>query len=104
MWRSTAHSSSTSRKSDTTWSTPRPAAATPAAIPASSAAEAVRLGVFSPVEERWLSVREVEKPTAPAATASVARAAMAAISAPVASTSARARSPMAWTRRAPWGT
>src|SRR5205823_3331334 len=59
MWRSTIHSSSTGRKSETTWRRPRPVAATPAAIPASSAAEAVRLGVFSPVEERWLSVGDV---------------------------------------------
>ena len=79
-------------------------AATPAAIPASSAAEAVRLGVFSPVEERWLRVREVEKPTAPAATASVARAAMWAMSSSVARSLATARGPMACTRRAPWGT
>ncbi len=48
MFRSTAHSSSMSRKSETTCSTPRPAAATPAAMPASSAADAVRLGSLLP--------------------------------------------------------
>ena len=41
---------------------------------------------------------------APAATASRARAAMAAMSSSLAGSPATARSPMAWTRMAPWGT
>ena len=44
------------------------------AMPSSSSASAVRVGVSSPLELRWLRVREVLKPMAPASTAWRARA------------------------------
>ena len=42
-----------------------PVAPTARAIPSSSSASAVRVGVSSPLELRWLRVREVLKPMAP---------------------------------------
>ena len=53
-------------------------------MPVSSSSPAVSVGVGCPSEVRWLSVREVEKPSAPASTARFASAAMAAMSASVA--------------------
>ena len=57
-------------KSEMNCSTPRPASCRPNAIARSSSSVARRLGVGSPVIERWLTEREVEHPIAPARTAS----------------------------------
>ena len=54
--------------------TPRPASFMPSAMPKSSASEARSEGVGSPFTVRWLSVREVEKPSAPARMASAVSA------------------------------
>ena len=51
-----------------------------AAMPTSSSASAVSVGVGSPRLVRWFSVRDVVKPSAPAATASAASAPIASIS------------------------
>jgi hypothetical protein len=81
-----------------------PVAPMASAMPISSSASAVRVGVGSPLLVRWLSVREVVKPSAPAATAWAASSAMAAMSSAVAGSRAAPRSPMTLSRRAPWGT
>ena len=65
-----ANSSSMSRKSETTCEHAAPARRSPLAMPTSSSAAAVSVGVGSPRLVRWLSVREVVKPSAPASTAS----------------------------------
>ena len=46
-------------------------------MPVSSSSAAVSVGVGWPSLVRWLSVRDVEKPSAPASTARLAIAAMA---------------------------
>ena len=89
-----ATSSRGSVKSDTTWSTPLPTAPSPSAMPASSLAAAVKVGVQSPRLVRWLRVRDVVKPMAPASIASPARRAISAISSSVAGSRAAPRSPM----------
>ena len=61
-----------------------------AAIAVSSSSPAFSVGVKSPVEVRWLSVREVEKPSAPARTASPPSAAIALLSSGVDGIAARA--------------
>ena len=61
------------QKSEMISITPWPASATPSAIASSSSARARNDGVGSPVDVRWLSVRELEKPMAPARMASAAR-------------------------------
>jgi hypothetical protein len=63
-------------------------------MPAISAALAVKEGIGSPVLLRWLSVRDVEKPTAPATSASRVNSAMATTSASVAGSPLAPRSPM----------
>ena len=67
--------------------TPVPASFMPSAMPISSASEARSDGVGSPFTVRWLSVREVEKPSAPARIASAVSARICAISSGVASSS-----------------
>ena len=79
--------------------TPRPASFMPSAMPRSSASEARSEGVGSPFTVRWLSVREVEKPSAPARMASAVSARISATSSAVASSSFAARSPMTNTRK-----
>jgi hypothetical protein len=76
----------------------------PRAMAASSAALASAPGVGRPSLPRWLSVRPVEKPTAPATIASRTSSPMRAISASVATSPASARSPIANTRTASCGT
>jgi hypothetical protein len=63
-------------------------------MPISSSGDAVVPAASSPSLARWMTVRVVEKPTAPAAIASRRRAAMAAISSAVASALAPPRSPI----------
>ena len=72
------------------------------AMPASSSAAAVSVGVHSPVLVRWFLVREVVKPSAPASIASRAMRPMATMSAGVASSRSAPRSPITYTRSAPW--
>jgi len=98
--RSIAISRSESVKSDTNCSTPLPAAPSARAMPSSSSSAAVSVGVGCPSLERWLSVREVEKPSAPASTASAAIPAMAAMSAAVAGSRSAPRLPITYTRSA----
>ena len=90
-------------KSEMNSMTPRPASFMPSAMPKSSASEARSEGVGSPFTVRWLSVREVEKPSAPARMASAVSARISATSSAVASSSFAARSPMTNTRSAPCG-
>ena len=85
MARKVENSSSTSRKSETTCSTPVPAAPTPSAIPISSSGAAVSVGVKAPVDVLWLRVLLVVKPSAPASMPSRASSAIAAMSSGVAS-------------------
>jgi hypothetical protein len=59
--------------------------------------------VKSPVDVRWFSVREVEKPSAPALTASAASAAIALLSSSVAGSRRAPRSPITYTRSAACG-
>ncbi len=82
------------QKSEMISITPWPASATPSAIASSSSERARRDGVGSPVDVRWLSVRELEKPMAPARMASAANVRMAAVSSSVASSSRAPRSPI----------
>ena len=96
-------SSSTSMKSDTSWSTPFPASPRARAMPTSSSASAVSVGVGSPRLVRWFSVREVVKPRAPSSTACRAMRAISAMSSGVAGSRREPRSPMTCRRRAPWG-
>ena len=84
MLRRMANSAAGSSKSEITCRTPVPKAPRADAIPTSSSAAAVKLGVCSPRLDLWLTVRDVVNPRAPARTASVARAAMAAMSSAVA--------------------
>jgi hypothetical protein len=79
-----ANSSSTSAKSDTTWSTPRPVVPMARAMPTSSSRAAVSVGVGSPRLVRWFIVRDVVKPSAPAATPAAAMRPIASISSAVA--------------------
>ena len=65
-----------------------------AAIADSSSSLAFRVGVKSPVEVRWFSVREVEKPSAPARTASPASCAIALLSSSVEGSRRAPRSPI----------
>ena len=90
-------------KSEMNSMTPRPASFMPSAMPRSSASEARSEGVGSPFTVRWLSVREVEKPSAPARMASAVSTRISATSSAVASSSFAARSPMTNTRNAPCG-
>ena len=85
-----SNSPSTSMKSLTTCSTPLPIEPRASAMPISSSASAVSVGVSSPLLLRWLSVRDVVKPRAPACTASRARSAIAAMSSGVAGSRLRA--------------
>ena len=101
--RSMANSASGSVKSDTTWSTPRPASAMPMAMAVSSSSLAVRVAIGSPALVRWLRVRDVPKPMAPASIASLARAFIRAMSSAVAGSRSAPRWPMTKTRRAAWG-
>jgi hypothetical protein len=89
-----AISSSNDAKSETTCRTPRPHSPMAAAIPASSLVAAVRVGVHSPRDVRWLRVLEVLKPNAPASTASRVSRPIAAMSSSVASSRAAPRSPI----------
>jgi len=89
--------------SSTNCSTLRPTPCIAPAIAVSSSSPAFRVGVKSPVEVRWLSVREVEKPSAPARTASPASAAMAVLSSAVAGSRRAPRSPITKTRSAACG-
>jgi hypothetical protein len=73
------------------------------AIAVSSSSPAFSVGVKSPVEVRWLSVRDVEKPSAPARTASLARAAIALLSSGVDGSRRAPRSPITYTRSAACG-
>ena len=104
MSRNIRNSRSRSVKSETSWNTPVPPAPTAAAMPTSSSAAAVRVGVKSPVDVLWFAVRLVEKPRAPAAIPSAARRPIAAMSSAVASSRFAPRSPITWSRNAPWGT
>ena len=90
-------------KSEMNSITPEPASFMPSAMPSSSASEARSDGVGSPFTVRWLSVREVEKPSAPARIASAVSARICATSSGVASSSRAARSPITKTRSAPCG-
>ena len=89
---------STEGNSWMTWSTPLPARATPDAIMCSSRSAASKLGVGSPSAVLWLTLREVEKPTAPASMASCARFRIRSMSASVAGSRAIPRLPIAKTR------
>ena len=89
----------------------RPPAARPArcapiasAMPTSSSASAVSVGVNSPRLVRWLSVRDVVKPSAPASMPSAASAAIGAMSSGVAGSRRAPRSPITCSRSAPCGT
>ena len=93
MRRMIANSASRSRKSDTTSSTP-PASPITVAMPTSSSAAAVSVGVGSPRLVRWLVVRDVVKPSAPAATPSRTMRPIAAISSAVAGSRCAPRSPI----------
>ena len=104
MSRKMANSAAGSSKSEITCRTPVPRAPRADAMPTSSSAAAVRLGVCSPRLDLWLTVREVVNPRAPARTASLAKAAMAAMSSAVAGSRLAPRSPMTWSRRGPCGT
>ena len=104
MPRRMANSAAGSSKSDITWRTPVPRAPSADAIPISSSAAAVRLGVCSPRLDLWLTVREVVNPRAPARTASEANAAMAAMSSAVATSRLAPLSPITWRRSGPCGT
>jgi hypothetical protein len=73
---------------------PEPASRSPIAIPASSSSLARSVGVYSPVSDLWLIVREVEKPKAPALIASRAITRICPMSASVAFSCRMARSPM----------
>ena len=81
-------------RSSTNCSTLRPCVCIPAAIAANSSSPAFKVGVKSPVEVRWLSVREVEKPSAPARTASAASWAIALLSSSVEGSRRAPRSPI----------
>ena len=81
-------------RSSTNCSTLRPWPCIAAAIAVSSSSPAFSVGVKSPVEVRWLSVREVEKPSAPARTASAASAAIALLSSGVEGSRRAPRSPI----------
>ena len=81
-----------------------PVAPTARAIPSSSSASAVSVGVYSPLELRWFRVREVLNPIAPASTAWRASLAMASMSSGVAISRWAPRSPITLSRRAPCGT
>ena len=97
-------SASGEAKSDTSWNTPAPAAAKPSASPSNSSLAASSVGVGRPSLVRWLSVREVETPSAPARSASVTKALMAATSSGVAASRLAPRSPITKTRSAACGT
>src|SRR6516165_9778533 len=73
-------SSCSVERSSTNCSTLRPSLCMAAAIAVSSSSPAFSVGVKSPVEVRWLRVREVEKPSAPERTASRASLAIASLS------------------------
>ena len=81
-------------RSSTNWNTLRPAPCIAPAIAVSSSSPAFSVGVKSPVEVRWFSVREVEKPSAPARTASLASAAIALLSSGVEGSRRAPRSPI----------
>ncbi len=102
--RKIANSASTSAKSETTWSTPRPVVPIARAMPTSSSALAVRVGVNSPRLVRWFNVRDVVKPSAPCSIAARASVAISSMSSPVAGSRCAPRSPITCSRSAPWGT
>ena len=91
-------------KSLTAWSTPWSSPTKAFAIPASSSAAASLAGVQSPFALRWLSLRPVLKPTAPASSARRSKVRICAMSSSVARSSATARSPITYTRKASCGT
>ena len=74
------------------------------AIAVSSSSAAVSVGIGRPSSVLWLSVREVEKPSAPAHTPAAASAAMAALSSGVAGSRLTPRWPMTKTRTGECGT
>ena len=102
--RNIENSPSTSLKSETTCSTPRPLFPISSAIPISSSASAVSVGVNSPRLVRWFIVRDVVKPSAPASIAPRASRAIASMSSVVAASRRAPRSPMTCSRSAPCGT
>ena len=104
MRRKIANSASTSAKSETTCSTPCPVVPIARAMPTSSSALAVSVGVSSPRLVRWFSVRDVVNPSAPCSIASRASAAISAMSASVAGSRCAPRSPITCSRNAPCGT
>ena len=92
--RSIVNSAAPPLKSDTTCRTPLPVPPSARAMPTSSSSLASRLGVGEPSLERWFSVRDVEKPSAPASTAAAARRDIRATSSGVAVSRLAPRSPI----------